>query len=102
MNILYPPFALLSTGKNMTSAVPSATSAYTGFVNVLGGSIPRITSLRTPPPVAVTSPRIATPKMSIFFSTATSAPDTAKATVPMISSTTTSISKTFYPVRVLL
>ena len=62
-----------------------ATKAYTGFVNTLGGIIPSTISRIIPPPTAVTTPSTLTPKMSIFRSTPTIAPEAAKATVPAIS-----------------
>lgn len=63
-------------------------SAYPGDWNAAGGVIPRMRSRSIPPPTAVVMPRIATPKMSIFFDMATTAPETAKAIVPRISKAT--------------
>ena len=50
-------------------------------------------SRMTPPPTAVVRPRMATPKTSMFFLMAVMAPEAAKATVPIISSTKMSVSK---------
>ena len=49
----------------------------------------------TPPPTAVVRPSITTPKMSMFFFTPVIAPEAANATVPMISSTSISVSKSY-------
>ncbi len=48
-----------------------------------GGRWPIRMSRRIPPPVAVTTARMQTPKMSIFFRIASTAPEMAKATAPM-------------------
>ena len=50
----------------------------------------------TPPPTAVVSPRIEIPSMSMRFSRPSSAPDTAKATVPAISKARSRISDIIY------
>lgn len=47
--------------------------------------MPRMRSRVTPPPIAVTTPRIMTPKISMFFFSPVIAPETENATVPMIS-----------------
>ena len=75
------------------SDTASASRAYTGLWNVLGGVSPRITSRITPPPTAVVSPRMNTPKMSMPFFTPSTAPETAKAAVPISSSTKMSAPK---------
>ena len=56
-----------------------------GFLNAIGGVVPMTRSRMMPPPVAVKRARILTPKISIFFLIPAMAPDTAKATVPMMS-----------------
>mgnify|MGYP003297585194 CR=1 FL=1 len=61
-----------------------ATIGKTGLTKINGGVIPRIKSRITPPPIAVTTPRITTPKISSFFSIATKEPETANATTPII------------------
>ena len=66
-----------------TIAVISATSAENGFFRVDGGVIPRIKSLRIPPPTAVMSAKTIFPNTSIFLSIPTITPDIAKATVPI-------------------
>ena len=68
-------------------AATAAIITKNGFVKAAGGVVPVTRSLMMPPPVAVRSARILTPKMSIFFLMPAMAPDTAKATVPMISIT---------------
>ncbi|MPM96765.1 hypothetical protein SDC9_143930 [bioreactor metagenome] len=50
-----------------------------------GGVLPIRISLIIPPPTAVVTASIITPKMSSFFSIPMSAPDMAKAIVPIIS-----------------
>ena len=69
-----------------------ANKIYTGWAKAVGGVIPKITSLIIPPPTAVVAPKIFTPKISIFFSIASMAPDEANATVPIISRTKVKIS----------
>ena len=46
----------------------------------------------TPPPIAVMTPSIITPKISMFFFSPVIAPETENATVPMISKTKIRIS----------
>ena len=71
MNVMFAAIAAMITKK--------------GFLNAAGGVEPMTRSRMMPPPVAVRSARILTPKMSIFFLIPAMAPDTAKATVPMMS-----------------
>lgn len=66
-------------------AVAAATVTYLGVPNSAGGVMPRIMSRVSPPPHAVITPRIMTPNKSIFFRTAVIDPETANATVPIIS-----------------
>ena len=54
-------------------------------MKAVGGILPMMRSLMMPPPVAVTIARMLMPKMSISLRMPAIAPDTAKATVPMIS-----------------
>ena len=60
-----------------------AAKALRGWRKALGGVIPKIRSRIIPPPTAVVSPKMHTPKISIRFFTPTSAPDRAKDTVPI-------------------
>lgn len=72
----------LTDGKKMTKDVMIAVSAYTGSVNITGGSLPRNISRKIPPAHAVVTPIMQTPNMSIFFHKAVIDPETANATVP--------------------
>src|SRR5699024_7084093 len=54
-----------------------------GVLKGHGGDSPKIRSRITPPPTAVTSPRMHTPSRSIPFIRPVRAPEAAKATVPM-------------------
>ena len=71
MNVMFAAIAAMMTKK--------------GFLNAIGGVEPVTRSLMMPPPVAVKSAKMLTPKISIFFLIPAMAPDTAKATVPMMS-----------------
>ena len=62
-----------------------ATSACVGFRSAAGGVCPSIMSRRMPPPTAVVMPIMATPNRSIPLRMPSAAPDTAKATAPIIS-----------------
>ena len=68
-----------------TRVVAMANIKYIGYLKVVGGLIPKIKSLIIPPPTAVVIPRKATPKRSICFWQAVTAPDMAKAMVATIS-----------------
>ena len=70
---------------NVTLAVTAAMITNKGFLKAIGGVEPVMRSLMMPPPVAVRSAKMLTPKMSIFLRMPAMAPDTAKATVPMMS-----------------
>ncbi|SHV26692.1 Uncharacterised protein [Mycobacteroides abscessus subsp. abscessus] len=63
-------------------AAASAIPIWEKPVNAAGGCWPMMTSRSTPPPIAVTMASTASPTMSNFFSTATSAADIANAKVP--------------------
>ena len=68
--------------KNTTSEAMTAVTVYILYVNIIGGNMPSIISLMTPPPRAVMTPIKAMPKTSSPVSMATAAPDTAKAIMP--------------------
>ena len=70
---------------NVMFAATAAMITKNGFLNAAGGVEPVMRSLMIPPPVAVSRARILTPKMSIFLRMPAIAPDTAKATVPIMS-----------------
>jgi hypothetical protein len=82
---IFPVTAGCPSLDNTRIDTATATRAKEGLRKVTGGVLPRTRSRITPPPTAVTSPRMATPKISIFRPRPTMAPETAKATVPTIS-----------------
>ena len=62
----------------------AAKRIYQLFCTQNTGVIPNKISLILPPPTATIIPSITTPKISIFFLPATSAPEMANAMVPII------------------
>ena len=59
-------------------------AALWGTALLCGGVMPSRMSRMMPPPTAVVTPRTITPSRSIFLCMAVNAPETAKATVPII------------------
>ena len=76
---------VMYTKRKTTFAVIAASSTKNGSMKAVGGILPMMRSLMMPPPVAVTIASMLMPKISISLRMPAIAPDTAKATVPMIS-----------------
>ena len=84
--ILY--FLLIAySNVKVSMQVNIAVNVYIEFRNIAGGVFPKIRSRRSPPPTAQTVPSTTAPNISSFFSIAKTAPDMAKAIVPISSKT---------------
>ena len=66
----------------MTIPLATVTIRYEGFFIAVGGTIPKVISLKTPPATPVIVERIIIPTMSALCSIALNAPVTANAIVP--------------------
>ena len=71
-------------GKKRITETAMATITASGSRKASGGVMPSRMSRMMPPPTAVVTPRTITPSRSIFLCMAVNAPETAKATVPII------------------